>query len=209
MAKVELLNNHRETLKAFIRQAHSDRRGHQDTPQQQPANGDRGTEGNREQLRAVFDIIRHAYEFDSRHPEQIAEHRMPGMFGAYPVYQRTINPFGLGTPGRGFEMGSFSLGGAGGADGTDDSNARQMLLRQLLQQMGAPSSFWDNIAVPMESTTLDKIPSQSYENASKERSGSNQCNQECNICLTPFEPPDMVRIFPCCQLVSAFGSSTQ
>lgn len=33
-------------------------------------------------------------------------------------------------------------------------------LRRLLQNIGAPANFWEDIALPIEATTLEQIPSQ-------------------------------------------------
>ena len=89
-------------------------------------------------------------------------------------------------------------------------------MRNLLQRIGAPASFWENIPVPMEAQTLEQIPSQSYQSVVDQRfvkkyllhvinvairaASGKECNKECNICMMSFETEDMVRVFPCCNL---------
>lgn len=55
VAKVDELNLNRDTLKVFMAQSHVDR----------------------DMLKNVFDIIRHAYEYDLAHPQPILEERLP------------------------------------------------------------------------------------------------------------------------------------
>jgi hypothetical protein len=114
----------------------------------------------------------------------------------------------------GLEFGTFDMGLRQPAGGPGQSDA---LLRQMLQRMGAPASFWENIPVPITDDILSQIPSQRYqdvvsnrrEKIARERSElsdpeqttpTKECNQECNICLMQFEDSDMVRVFPCCEL---------
>jgi hypothetical protein len=55
VAKVDELNLNRDTLKVFMTQSHVDR----------------------DMLKNVFDIIRHAYEYDLAHPQPSREERLP------------------------------------------------------------------------------------------------------------------------------------
>jgi hypothetical protein len=190
---------------------------------------------DRDALRRLFTITRHAFEYHLSHPDSLHRgrrmrdrefdtsqtrihqrperprglERRPGgdpvenplrVLGEEP--ERTMDHGGglaslfasmMGLADGNLRVERFELGGNNGNNGND-----QRGLREMLQRMGAPSSFWENIPVPMTDQNLERMPSKTYEEVEKER-GEN-CNKECNVCLETFEQNDMVRVFPCCHL---------
>lgn len=160
VAKVEELNVNIQTLERFATMP-TDRAGQ--TAEQ--------LRHDRENLRSVFDIVRHAYEFDIRHPAPAPRRRFfddspfPFAHRNTPPEARTMDTVSLLAAlsgarnrfnGGEVEFGTFHLDPMNRAAGRGGDQA----MRELLQRMGAPASFWENIAVPMEAQTLSQIPSQ-------------------------------------------------
>lgn len=75
----------------------------------------------------------------------------------------------------------------------------QNQMQRMVERLGLPADFFANVPVPMQEETLQAMPSTAYQ--AVEVPQSKPLNSECNICMMPFEPEDMVRLFPCCNVV--------
>lgn len=168
---IDGLNGKKERLKAFIEA--------------------RGITNNRDELKDIFNIIRHATEFDIMHPER----REPILDRPSAV---SLLAADMGGGGRNRmpplpRVQQFRLDGNG-----------PERLRNVLGQLfgGMPENFFDNVATPINDAVLNQhMPVVQYSAfVEKRKEQEKEANEECNVCLEKFQGEDNVRVFPCCEI---------
>lgn len=76
-------------------------------------------------------------------------------------------------------------------------------LGRMMNVMGMPANFFDNVPVPMSETGLRHMPNITYkEFKDKLTANGEDPNTQCNFCLENFEDADQVRCYPCCPRVA-------
>jgi hypothetical protein len=76
-------------------------------------------------------------------------------------------------------------------------------LGRMMNVMGMPANFFDNVPVPMSETGLRHMPNITYsEFKDKLTANGEEPNTQCNFCLENFEDADQIRCYPCCPRVA-------
>jgi hypothetical protein len=182
-----------------------------------PIYADGDNEVTPQQLRSLFRVFERVY-FDMRdeieeleeeleEEEPVANGGMPpGLAGALLAIMAGGGIGGVGGGERnrgdpaigmaaallGVATGLLPLGQIGAGLSAED-------MQRMIRDYNLPADFFANVPVPMQEETLQAMPSMTYSEHREVRGAD--LNEECNICLTAFNPDDMVRLFPCCQNV--------
>jgi hypothetical protein len=147
----------------------------------------RGITNNRDELKDVFNIIRHATEFEIMHPERRARPALE---------QPSIASFLAALPMRELAPRQhFRLNG-------DGPERLRNMLGQFIGGGGVPANFFDNVATPIDDAFLNQhMPIMQYDTFSEKRKDQEkEPNEECNVCLDKFQDTDNIRVFPCCDI---------
>jgi hypothetical protein len=177
-----------------------------------PVYADNDNEVSPQQLRTLFRVFESIY-FDMRDTIQEMEeqeddempdleedaHGLPPMLGAMLGMMA-----GTGGRGAGIGMAAALLGVASGVasgvlGGLGEAGLSPEAMQRMMRELHLPADFFANVPVPMQDETLQAMPAIPYQEQQAQL--ARELNQECNICLQSFEPNDMVRLFPCCQVV--------
>lgn len=117
------------------------------------------------------------------------------MMGAMGAMANADAGIGLAAALLGVASGMIPPMGAGGAG----NGMSPEMMQQFVQRLGLPADFFADVPVPMREDTLQTMPSTAYKDTKHPEGKS--LNEECNICMLAFQPDDMVRMFPCCNVV--------
>jgi len=76
-------------------------------------------------------------------------------------------------------------------------------LDRMMNALGMPANFFDNVPVPMPESGLRHMPNVTYQEfKDKLVANGEEPNTECNFCLENFEDSDQIRCYPCCPRVA-------